>query len=94
MVVNYFNVNDVTAIPFETQSVLVVDPDTVLTFAIPSEHFQPVGWRKPEIFKSYSCVQLKYSSARLLLNLLWQLRRETALKNLACFLVLETGNRH
>jgi hypothetical protein len=43
--------------PYETDSPLIIDPDTVLTLAVPFERFESVGRRDAQISKTSGAVQ-------------------------------------
>lgn len=38
--------------PEETNAVLIVNPDAVLSFAISSQRFEAISWRDPQIIQS------------------------------------------
>jgi hypothetical protein len=48
--IRYLNVYGVFIFPSEADSILVVDPDAVLAFAISTELFQTIAGRGIEIF--------------------------------------------
>ena len=47
MVVNYLNIKSVTIIPDKADSPLIVDPDAMLTVAIPAERLQAISGHNP-----------------------------------------------
>jgi hypothetical protein len=49
MVIRDFHVKSVALTPFKTNPPLIVDPNTVLSFPIPSESFQTVTGRLREV---------------------------------------------
>jgi hypothetical protein len=49
VIVHDFHVQDVTATPDETGAPLIVDPDAVLTVAIPAQSFQMISRRGRQI---------------------------------------------
>jgi hypothetical protein len=51
MVVCYFNVIGVSVFPTKADPPLIVDPDTVLPFAVSLQGFQPVPRRNAKVLK-------------------------------------------
>ena len=49
MVINYLNIRGVPiiTIPDETDSPLIIDPDTMLTVSVPSKRLQSISGCKP-----------------------------------------------
>jgi hypothetical protein len=50
VIIRYLSVHGVFIFPSEADSILVVDPDAVLAFAISTELFQTIAGRGIEIF--------------------------------------------
>jgi len=94
VVVNNFNVNYVSIIPYEAHSVLIVDADTVLTFPVAVQLFQVVRLRQFQVFKGNCGVQLNQPPTSLSLDLLGKFRRETAFENPLGFFVFEVLDCH
>ena len=69
MIIYYFNFVRISVHPFETDSPLLVDPNTVLSLSIAFEGFQPVSRRNPQIFEANRGVQQLQFMKRRLLNI-------------------------
>jgi hypothetical protein len=59
MVVCYFNVIDISVFPAKTDPPLIVDPDTVLSFTVSLQGFQPVSGRDLEVLKVFGPMQVQ-----------------------------------
>jgi hypothetical protein len=57
MVVHYLNVGRVSLVPFEADSILLVDPNAVLPESVASQCFQVVAARRRQIVQPPRCVQ-------------------------------------
>jgi hypothetical protein len=51
MVISDLNIKYFTVIPSKTNSVLVVNTNTPLTFSVTGEPLQAVAWWYPEVFQ-------------------------------------------
>jgi len=58
VIINYLNVKRITITPNETDAILVVDADTVLTLPIAFQSFKVIPWKDRQITQSMGCVQL------------------------------------
>jgi len=56
MVVDDLHIKGVTLLPPETDSPLVIHPNTPLTFSVSVQLFKLVTWRNTQVFESLSCV--------------------------------------
>ncbi len=59
MIVCYFNVIGIAVFPAKADSPLIVDPDTILPFAIAFQGFEPVARRNPEVLKMPGLVKVQ-----------------------------------
>jgi len=57
VIVRYLDTLGVAVVPDEANPPLIVDPDTVLTFAIAFQRFKTVGGRYPQIIQSSGIVE-------------------------------------
>lgn len=57
MVVDNLHIEGVALLPPETDSPLVVDPDTPLTFPIPGQLLELVAGRNSEVLESAGCIE-------------------------------------
>lgn len=57
MIVDYFNVDRTRIRPTETDPILVVDPDAVLTMTISPKRFKPVPGRYPQVVEYLGLVE-------------------------------------
>jgi hypothetical protein len=64
MVVCYFNVIGISVFPMKADSPLIVDPDTMLPFAVALQGFEPVAWRNPEVLQMPSLVKVQELASR------------------------------
>ncbi len=58
MIIHDFHVVGVAAKPYKADAPLVVDADTVLSFAIAFHRFQMIAWWSPQIAKFDGDIQL------------------------------------
>jgi len=58
VVVRDFDFIGVSSFPAKTDTVLVIDPDAVLTFPAPTKPFEPVSRRNPEFAKFAHSIKL------------------------------------
>ena len=58
MIIGDLNLKGVSITPNETDAILVVDPNAMLSFAIPLQGFQMVARKYGKIRKSNRCVDL------------------------------------
>jgi hypothetical protein len=45
--------------PAKTNTILIIDLNAELPFAISFERFEPIPWRGPQEIQGFSCVQLR-----------------------------------
>jgi hypothetical protein len=57
MVVDDFNIQDMTVIPAETNSPLVIHSNAMLSFPITLESFEPIRRRNSEIIQTFGGIQ-------------------------------------
>ena len=57
MIINNFNIERVIFNPLKTNPMPVVDPDAMLSSAIPFELFKVVGWRRMQIDQGISTMK-------------------------------------
>ena len=72
MVVNYLNVKSVIAIPSETDSKLVVNPDAVLILSVSLESLKSIPRKFLEILQTGSCSNSSQFDSGFLMQLHWQ----------------------
>src|SRR5262249_6868668 len=89
MVINDLRVIDVALAPFKTNAPLVVDANTVLTFTVTEQFFEVIGWWYAQILQRVCAIQDLQLAPRNALNVLRQLARDLAPKQLCGFLVLK-----
>ena len=70
MIINYLDVKRITIAPDETDAILIVDADTVLTLAIALQSLKVIPWKDCQIAKKMGRVQLHKLSLRNSGNLL------------------------
>lgn len=58
MIINYLDVECIAISPNETDAILIVDTDTVLTLPIAFQSFKPIPWEDGEITQEVRRVQL------------------------------------
>jgi hypothetical protein len=81
MIVHYFYLVSVSAAPFETDTPLVVDADTVLAGSVSSKLFQPVGRGNTQIIQGCGIVQHAQFPQRHLLDVSRKFPRDFPLEN-------------
>lgn len=59
MVVRDLDFVGITVLPAETNSILLIDANAVLTFAVTGQPFKAVAWRDRELPKVAHAVQLR-----------------------------------
>ena len=64
MVIDNLDRISIAASPSETDTPLIIDPDTVLSLSCSFQRLKPVGWRHTEIFQQPRIVQHSEFSAR------------------------------
>ncbi len=89
MVICYFNVERVTATPFETDSPLVINSDAMLSCTITAKFFKSIRRWNSQVVEVNGVVDHTQLSQSCLLNIGWKLPRTLALINLFCFSILE-----
>src|SRR5205085_8638615 len=89
MVINDLRVIDVALAPFKTNAPLVVNANTVLTFTVTEQFLEVIGWWYAQVLQRLCAIQDLQLSPRYTLNVLRQLARELALKQLCGFFVLK-----
>jgi hypothetical protein len=52
MVINNFNVERIAVLPNETEAILIVDPDAVLTLPIAPQSFQMISGKDRQVAQS------------------------------------------
>jgi hypothetical protein len=57
VIVRYLDTFGIAVVPDEANPPLIVDPDTVLTFAIALQRFKTIGRRYPEIIQGSGIVE-------------------------------------
>jgi hypothetical protein len=57
MVVDDFNLVGVALPPYEADAILIIDPDTVLAFALSVQRLQPVSGRHAQIIQRHRSMQ-------------------------------------
>lgn len=70
MIVNNLHFTRIQLVPAETEPVLIVDSDTVPSFAIPLERLQVITRNARQIFKRLRLIQLHQFAARRAFNAL------------------------
>jgi hypothetical protein len=73
MVIDNLDCISIAVFPNETDTLLIIDPDTVLSFSRSLQRFKPIGRWHTEIFKQPRIVQHSEFSARDNLNICGQL---------------------
>jgi len=73
MVIDNLDCISIAVFPNETDTPLIIDPDTVLSFSRSFQRFKPIGRWHTEIFKQPRIVQHSEFSARDNLNICGQL---------------------
>ena len=63
MIVHYFDIVCVVFSPDETDPPLVIDPNAVLAFTVPSERLETISRRNSKIRKLFRCVEVKQFSS-------------------------------
>jgi len=59
VVVRDFDFVGITFLPAETDSILVIDTNTVLTATVPSQTLQPIAWRHCKFPKISDPIELR-----------------------------------
>jgi hypothetical protein len=72
VVINDLDVRGVTILPYETDSPLVVDPDTVLATPPALEFLQAIAWWHAKVFKRFCRVQGDQLSQHAMKQLRWK----------------------
>jgi len=90
MIIGYFNIMDAVFLPRKTDAPLSVDADAVLSFAVITQQFKPVGRRHAKVIQGRRMMQQNQLSLRKTLDILRQFFRETTVKY---FLGLFTSER-
>jgi hypothetical protein len=57
MVINHFYVQGILAVPAETHSPLIIDPDAMLPGPNLRQSFQPIPRRRPKVLKRNRCIK-------------------------------------
>jgi len=65
MVINNFDIVDIAAFPFKTDSPLIIYANAVLPLPITFQDFQLIAWRLSEILERSGAVQIKQLPTRL-----------------------------
>jgi hypothetical protein len=58
MIIGYFNISRAVLCPLETDAVLIVDADAMLSLPISGQQLQPVAGRHPQILKRSRRIKL------------------------------------
>lgn len=91
MVVGYFDIARVAVVPFETQTVLAIDANAVLSGAVAFEGFEMVaGWNSQFIEADGCCEQAEFVG-RAVFNCYWKFVTR-AVPEFLCLLVTEALN--
>jgi hypothetical protein len=53
-----FDFVDIVLLPTKTNSILLIDPNAMLTFSVPTQPLQPVPWWDPQLREVLYAVQL------------------------------------
>jgi hypothetical protein len=80
----------IAILPNETDTPLVIDTDTVLTFSIAGQLLQMVGGWIAQVMQDFCRVKDFQFAAGGTLNIGWKFARELAIENLLSLLVGET----
>jgi hypothetical protein len=81
MIIHDFDLFRVTRPPYKADSPLVIDPQALLSLALPFQGFQPMGRGKTQILQANSGVEGVQSHERSLLNGMRELPHELTLEN-------------
>jgi len=57
MVIREFHVEGIARLEAETQAPLIVDPNTILPFAVTFQSFQPIARRHPQVINTGCVIQ-------------------------------------
>jgi len=77
MIIGYFNIMGTVFLPRKTDSPLSVDADAVLSFAVITQEFKPIGRRYAKIIQGRRMMQENQLSFRKTLDILGQFLGET-----------------
>lgn len=89
MVIDDLNGICIPVTPYETDTPLVIDPDTVLSLSFTSQCLKAIGRWDSKIFQSLGVVQHSKFSAGNGLDIAWQFPGHGPFPDLLGFLVLE-----
>ena len=57
MIINDFHFKGIMLLPDEAKAELIINPDTMLSYSISFQYFQPVTWRAFQIIQVFCGVQ-------------------------------------
>jgi hypothetical protein len=92
MIIHDFDLFRVTLPPYKADSPLVIDPQAMLSLAIPFQGFQPVGRGKTQILQVNSGVECVQSHERSLLNVVWEVPHELACEDFLRISIAKRAN--
>ena len=92
MIIHDFDLFRMTLPPYKADSPLVIDPQTMLSLAIPFQGFQPIGRGKTQILQVNSGVECVESHECSLLNVVWELPHELALEDFLRISIAKRAN--
>jgi hypothetical protein len=78
--------------PYKADSPLVIDPQAMLSLAIPFQGFEPIGRGKTQILQVNSGVERVQSHERSLLNVVRELPHELAFEDFFCISIAKRPN--
>ena len=93
MVIDNFYLISIAALPLKAHAPLVVDANTLLTFSISAQFFQPICGRHAQIMGVDGVVYHTQLAQSDLLNIGWQFTRTLSLINLSSLFIFE-GSYH
>ncbi len=69
MIIDNFNIIDISRFPSEAYPPLIVNPNTQLPLSVPFETFQLIRWRYSNVLKFFGLIEHSELSARHFLNI-------------------------
>jgi hypothetical protein len=81
MIIHYLHVVCITLSPFKANPPLLINPNTVLTFPIPRQFFQPIRWGYTQIIERNSSIEHSQFPQSHLLNIRWKFARTLAVED-------------
>jgi len=89
MVIRYLDIKCITALPFKTDSPLIVNSNTILPFSVADQLFKAIRGRNPQVVDVEGVVDHAKFTQCHLLNIHWQFARTLTLMNSLSFSVFE-----